>query len=196
MKKLIAVACLASTVALTGTAMADSIKGRFGVTGRLGFMIPADNESDFLHNKTDAGFVGGGGLIYGLTDHIAADLDVSRSTFGSETGDFGVTDISFGVQYRFDLAIRELVPYLGTGLDLLISDYDPSDGSTRKVENTLGVNARAGVDYFLFKQLALTAEAKMLVAPDAHITDRFGVHRGNFDSTNFSSTVGIRYFFN
>ncbi|HBG06860.1 MAG: hypothetical protein A2075_04670 [Geobacteraceae bacterium GWC2_58_44] len=197
MKKLIAVACLASTVALcAGTAMADSIGGRVGVTGRIGFLIPADNNSDFHNNDTDAGLVGGVGLIYGLNDHFAAEFDVTRTDFGSDTGDFAVTNVSLGGQYRFALSDRQLVPYLGAGLDVLVSDYDPNDGSWRDVDTTLGVHASAGLDYFLLKQLALTAEAKLVVAPDADITNRFGERRGDFDPSSFSSTVGLRYFFN
>jgi outer membrane protein len=41
----------------------------------------------------------------------------------------------------------------------------------------------------------LTAEAKLLVAPDADITGPFG-KVGNFDPTAFSTTFGVRYFFN
>jgi len=197
MKKLIVLACLATTVSMTAaTAMADSIKGRVGVTGKIGFLVPADNESDFYHNKTDAGFIGGGGFIYGIDDHFAAEIDVTRSVFGSETGDFGVTNVSLGGQYRFALTQSQFVPYLGAGLDILVTDYDPNDGLSRDVDTTVGVHGSAGIDYFLLKNLALTAEAKLVVAPDTSITDRSGNHQGDFDPTSFSSTVGIRYFFN
>jgi len=197
MKKLIVLACLASTVALTaGTAMADSIKGRLGVTGKVGVMIPADNNSEFRDNETDAGFVGGGGLIFGITDHFAADMEVTRTGFDSDNGEFGVTNISVGGQYRFGLADSQLVPYVGAGLDLLVSDYDHDDGVSRDVDTTLGAHATGGIDFFLTKQLALTAEAKLVVAPDADITDRFGNNRGDFDPSSLSTTVGIRYFFN
>ena len=197
MKKLIIITCLASAVAMTaGTAMADSIKGRLGVTGKIGFLVPADNDSDFFNNKTDTGFVGGASLIYGLDDHFAAELEVSRTAFGSETGDFGITDVSLGGQYRFALTNHQLVPYVGVGLDILVSDYDPNDGSSRNVDTTVGAHLSAGADYFIAKQLALTAEAKVVAAPNTSITDDFGDHRGNFDPSSVSGTVGIRYFFN
>jgi outer membrane protein len=196
MKKLIIITCIASAVAMTaGTAMADSIKGRLGVTGKIGFLVPADNESDFLNNKTDVGFVGAGSLIYGIDDHFAAEFEVSRTQFGSETGDFGTTNISLGAQYRF-LPKQQLVPFVGVGLDILVNDYDPNSGATRNVDTTVGAHINGGVDYFLTRQLALTAEAKLLAAPNADITDGFGNHRGNFDPSSFSTTVGIRYFFN
>ena len=197
MKKLIIIACLASAVTLTaGTAMADSIKGKLGVTGKIGFLVPADNESDFYNNRTDTGFLGGAGLIYGIDDHFAAELEVTRTSFGSETGDFGVTNVSLGGQYRFALPSRQFVPFVGVGMDILVSDYDPNDGSTRNVDTTVGAHLSGGLDYFLAKQLALTAEAKLVAAPNAHITDGYGNHTGNFDPSSFSTTVGIRYFFN
>lgn len=195
MKKLIVLACLATTVSMTaGTAMADSIKGKLGVTGRVGFIVPADNNSDFLHNKTDTGLIVGGGLIYGIDDFIAADLEVTRATFGSETGDFGITDIAFGAQYRFMLSHRQLVPYLGIGLDILYSDFHDS---SYDIETKVGGHIKGGFDYFLQRNLALTAEAKYVFAPDAKITDNWtGTHSGDFDPSHFSTTVGLRYFFN
>lgn len=176
--------------------MADSIKGRIGVTGKIGFLIPADNDANFHNNKTDAGFIGGGGFIYGIDDRFAAEIDVTRAEFGSDDGDFGVTNISLGGQYRLPLSNPQLVPYAGAGLDILVSDFDPSDGEKRNVDTTVGFHASGGIDYFLMKQLALTAEAKLVVAPDTSITDRSGAHRGDFDPMSFSSTLGVRYFFN
>ncbi|GAC1467645.1 MAG: porin family protein [Desulfuromonadaceae bacterium] len=204
MKKLIVFACLATVVYMTAsTAMADSIKGRVGVTGRIGFLVPADNTADnapffYRSNKTDTGFIGGGGLIYGIDDHIAIELDVTRASFGSVTGDFGVTNISFGGQYRFALQQRQLVPYIGVGLDILATDYDYFNRGYRSdVDTKVGGHISGGVDYFLQKNLALTAEAKVVVAPNARITDRqSGNPAGDFDPSSFSTTVGIRYFFN
>jgi outer membrane protein len=204
MKKLIVLAFLATTVSMTaGTAMADSIKGEVGVTGRIGFLNPADNNLYisnnlyFSHNRTDIGLVAGVGLIYGIDDHIAAELEITRTSFGSDTGDFGVTNVSFGGQYRFALQQRQLVPYIGVGLDILMSNYDRYDGFRSDVDTTVGGHVSGGVDYFLQRNLALTAEAKLVVAPDARITDRqSGNFRGDFDPSSFSTTVGIRLFFN
>lgn len=197
MKKTLAIVCLAATVALTaGAARAESIRGKVGVTGELGFMVPADNDSDFLPNRTDAGFIGGGGLIYGIDDHFAADLSITRDSFGSETGDFGVTDIALGAQYRFRTSQRQVVPYLGAGLDILLGDYHPNDGTFRQVDTAVGVHVAGGVDYFLQRQLALTAELRGVLAPNTDITDRLGDHVGNFDPSGFAGLVGIRYFFN
>ena len=199
MKKLIIITCLASAVALTAaTAMADSIKGRLGVTGKIGVLVPADNDSDFRFsgNKTDAGFVGAAGLIYGIDDHFAGELEVSRTDFGSDAGDFGITNVSLGAQYRFALSHRQMVPFVGVGMDILVSDYDPAFEGHRNVDTTVGAHLTGGVDYFIARQFALTAEAKLVAAPHTSITNDYGVHTGNFDPSSFSSTVGLRYFFN
>lgn len=202
MKKLIAVACLATAVSLTsGTAMADSIKGRIGVTGKIGMISPADNTADnnslYYRNRTDTGLIAGGGLIFGIDDHIALEVDATRATFGSETGDFAVTNLSLGGQYRFALQQRQLVPYIGVGVDFIATDYDVNSGQRSDVESKVGWHASGGFDYFIQKNLALTAELKLVAAPDAGINDReSGKDVGDFDPSSFSSTIGIRFFFN
>ena len=54
---------------------------------------------------------------------------MSRTAFGSADRDFRVTNISLGGQYRFALTNPQLVPFIGVGMDILVSDYDPNDGS-------------------------------------------------------------------
>lgn len=198
MKKLIVLACLATTVSMiAGPAMADSIRGQLGITGKIGLMNPADNTAEDINNRTDSGLIAGGGLIYGIDDHIAAELDITRTSFGSDTGDFGVTNVSFGGQYRFALRQRQVVPYIGAGLDILFCDYDNYIGYKSDVDTTVGVHVSGGFDYFLQRNLALTAELKLLGAPNTKITDRQnGHHVGDFDPSSISTTVGIRYFFN
>lgn len=192
MKKLLVLACATAALSLAAApSMADSIQGKLGVTGKIGVLLPADGDFGPFNNKTDAGFIGGGGLIYGIDKHFAAEIDITRSSFGSDFGDFGVTNFAAGAQYRFALAHAQLVPYLGAGGDLLVIDADQG----RDVDTTVGVHATAGVDYFVMKQLALTAETKLLLAPDTDINDSSG-KRGNFDPTAVSTTFGVRYFFN
>lgn len=191
MKKLLVLACATATLSLAaGPAIADSINGRLGVTGKIGFTIPADSDLNSGKLHTDPGFIGGGTLIYGIDNHIAAEIGITHSTFDSDMGYIGVTDMSFGAQYRFPLNQPQLVPYLGAGLDILINDT----GHDRNIDTTVGAHAIAGVDFFLTKKVALTAEAKLLVAPDADITGP-GQYNGKFDPTSFSTTVGVRYFF-
>ncbi len=199
MSRKIVLFCAAALLAFAaGTATAaDSIKDRLGVTGKIGFTVPADTDlalgTAVPRAHTDTGFIGGGGFIYGITDNIAAELDIAHAGFGSSEGiDFDVTNISFGVQYRFlNVPIRHLVPYAGGGLDILLNG---ANGGI-DIDNVVGVHAVAGVDYFIQRQLALTTEIKGVLAPNADIT--VGGNRvGNFDPDSFSMTFGVRYFFN
>jgi outer membrane protein len=188
---------------LAGTAHADSIAGRFGVTGKLGFLVPADSEATFPPPKanigTDVGFVGGGGVIYGLNKNIALELDVTHTNFdgsigSTKLGSFETNAISLGAQYRFNDPVVHLTPYLGGGLDILLNDFTFDDGVKADVDTTVGVHVAAGADYFIMKQLALNTELKLLVAPNVDMNDRGKF--GNYDPSSFSMTFGVRYFFN
>jgi outer membrane protein len=192
MKKLLVLVCAAATFSMaTGNATADSINGKLGATGKIGVQIPSNGDLGPNNNKTDAGLVGGIGLIYGIDNHFAAEIGISHSELNSAIGNFGVTDFALGAQYRFLLSQHKVVPFAGTGLDLLVVNANHG----LDVGTTVGFHVNGGADYFIRKQLALTAEGRVVVAPDAGITDPNGV-RGHFDPTSFSTTFGVRYFFN
>ena len=177
-----------------GTALADNINGRIGVTGRLGLIVPADSDIFGFNVSTDTGIIGGGGFIYGLTKDVALELDITHAAYESSRGvDFDTTNISLGAQYRFiDLPHRQLVPFVGGGLDILVNDV--SDGLD--VDTVAGVHVKGGVDYFITRELAATAEMKGVLAPDADINDATGRKVGNLDPMSISMTFGVRYFFN
>ena len=191
MKKLLVLVCATATLSLAaGSAFAESIKGKIGVSGKIGLLMPSDGDIGSRNNETSAGLIVGAGIIYGIDTNIAAEIGVSHAVFDSDFGDFSVTDIALGAQYRFALDQPQLVPYVGAGVDILISDGDQG----RSVDTTVGVHASGGIDYFLTKQFALTAEARLLVAPETDINGPFG-EKGNFDPTSFATTLGVRYFF-
>jgi outer membrane protein len=193
-KHLFAAALIAVMTLAAGSAMADSINGRVGVTGRLGFAVPADSDLLGPNVSTDAGLIGSGGLIYGLNKDIALEFDLSHTGFGSNQGvDFNTTNIAFGGQYRFtDLSLRQLVPFAGGGLDILINGADHG----LDIDTVLGVHVNGGVDYFITRELAATAEMRAVLAPDADIHAAGGQKVGNFDPMSFSMMFGVRYFFN
>ncbi len=190
----LAFAAVLSIALFAGQAGADSIANRLGVTGRIGFIVPSDSTGVATGTiGANADFIGGGGFIYGVTREVAAELDITHAGFGSSAGvDFEVTNISLGIQYRFvDLPVAHLVPYAGGGLDILLNDVD----SGASVDDVVGAHLSIGVDYFIRKNIALTAEAKGVIAPDADIK-AFGNKIGDFDPTSFSMTAGVRFFFN
>jgi outer membrane protein len=195
MKKVLLLVLATAITMAAGSANADSIKGKAGATARIGFVSPHDSDLDDKRIKPDIGVIGGGGLIYGVTDTIAAEFDITRSDAASDfprsggAGHLGVTNISLGGQYRFSVTPTQMVPYIGAGLDILMSDYRHFD-----VDTTVGVHLSGGVDYFLNRQLALTAELKGVVAPEADIRDSQS-KQGNFDPSSIATTVGVRFFF-
>ncbi|ABB33727.1 outer membrane protein, putative [Geobacter metallireducens RCH3] len=201
MKRLVTVAWIVVAVAgLSGTALADSIKGKLGVTGRLGVYLPAESDFDDRKLETDVGFIGGGGVIYGITDNIAAEIDVTHTEFGSnrvsglDEGDFEVVNVSLGGQYRFLLPQSKFVPYAGGGLDILLIDYTRPSGTKAHVDTGVGVHVNGGVDYFVTRQLVLNAEVKGVIAPEVDMTAEG--RPGNFDPSGVAGTVGVRFFFN
>lgn len=199
MKRYLFLLCAVAVFALaTGDAIADSIKGRVGVTGRLGVFVPAEGEQvgSGIVIETDTSFIGGGGFIYGIDDHWAAELDVTHTEFGADVagshGDFSTTIITLGPQFRLiELPVPHLVPYVAAGLDILINDVNVGD-----VDTVVGAHLTAGVDYFLLKELAFTGEIKGILATEADVTNANGAKIADFDPSGVAITVGIRYFFN
>ena len=190
MTKRLLILCVAGMLSLTaGTAMADSIKNRLGVTGRMGFIVPSDNGEVLTGTTgTNTEFIGGGGFIYGITDNIAGEFDITHAG----EGNFDVTNLAFGLQYRFPIqTIPQLVPYAGGGFDVLLIGAEVGN-----VDDVVGGHVSGGVDYFILKDLAVNAELKVVLAPDADVKGPGGaVTFTKFDPTSFSTTFGVRYFF-
>jgi outer membrane protein len=197
MKKIILLAaCAVLTAFLAGNAAADDLRGRLAVTGRIGVINPANSELDVNNQRlivpTDAGFIGGGGFLFGVDDYIAMELDITRSSFHTEGfGQAEVTNLSIGAQYRLPERQR-LIPYFGAGMDVLINDLPNNSADT-----VLGVHIASGLDYMLQRQIALNAEIKGVEAFNADVKSfNNGARIGKFDPSNVSFTVGARFFFN
>ncbi|HEX8960826.1 MAG TPA: porin family protein [Geobacteraceae bacterium] len=205
----IALLC-AMVLLLTGTAGAESISGRFGVTARGGFQVPADGEftSSSAKFDTDTGFAVGGGFIYGINNRLAAEVDVTYSQFdakynGARLMEMEVTNVSVGLQYRVT-PFNMLVPYMGAGIDILAANAKPVDalaaaglGATDlDVDTTVGGHVNAGVDLFLTPDMALNAEVRGVIGAESDIKySGNGTTIARFDPTSVTGLFGIRYFF-
>lgn len=200
-KTIITIGILAMLLCLASGPASAQNAGKLGVTARIGFLIPADSDLGTEKVETDAGFNYGGGLIYLISNNWSAEIDVTHTSFGSnrtngtDLGDFDVTNVSFGGQYRFEIDNKKLTPYVGAGLDILVSDYKHPSGVRLDVDTVVGAHASGGIDYFITPRFALNAEGKAVVAPEADINDAGG-HVGNFDPSSVSGMVGVRFFFN
>ena len=62
------------------------------------------------------------------------------------------------------------------------------------MDDVVGGHLNVGVDYFILRDLAVNAEIKGVLAPNADVKAN-GVVIGQFDPTSFSMTFGVRYFF-
>jgi outer membrane protein len=195
MRKLIVLAaCALLTAVLAGNAAATDLQGRMAITGRVGVINPANSERNVpgvgtLVVSSDAGFIGGGGFLFGVDNNVAAELDITRASFHTGFGRAELTNLAIGAQYRLPERQR-LIPYAGAGMDILVNDL------VHNTDTVLGVHLAAGLDYMLQRQIALNAEIKGVEAFTADVRDNNGDKFGKFDPSNVTFTVGARFFFN
>lgn len=174
---------------------AAGIDGRLGLTGKVGFLMPVQDDLISSTTKSRTGFAAGGGLIYGFGGNYAAELDITHAPTlevendGGKVGEVTLTDISLGLQYRFT-PDRKLVPYLGAGVDFIQGNFTNQFDNKFDLSWTTGGHVSAGVDYFVTKGVALTAELKGVFAPKGDLKST----ALEYDPTSFLGTVGIRLF--
>ena len=197
MRRAILLATLILTL-VSGTAMAASIDGRFGLTGKAGALVPL--KDDFISSTTESktGLAYGGGLIYGFSKNFAAELDVTHvpkldvEISGSKVFEASFTDLSLGVQYRFASENR-LVPFVGAGVDFIKGDLTNISGAKYDLDWTAGGHVNAGLDYFVTRGIALTADFRGVFTDKGDIKNG-DVRVGEYDPMSFIGTVGIRLF--
>ncbi len=204
--------------ASVGAAEAESIKGRLGITGQVGFMVPSNSEYDpnFINAvtvatgttlpsqlKVDTNFAGGGGLIYGLTDNLALEahviytpeLDVKNSA-GVKVLQLDTTNASLGIQLRNNVADSDLAAYIGAGVDVLVSNVQDASGVDGKVSTVVGGHVNAGGDYFMTKHWALNLDLRGVFFPDADIKGNNGIKVAQYNPISFVALFGVRFFIN
>jgi len=183
------IALILAMTLLSTPALAEGINGRLGLTGKVGLIAPLVN---FNGQAIAAGFVGGVGLIYGLSDKTALEFDVTHapSTSVNDNGstvDMQTTDLSIGIQYRF-MSERHLVPYVGAGIDFITGSI-----VTSHVNWAYGGHLNAGVDYFLNKSIAVTADFKYIAGTESDIVNN-GKYLGKYNPMSFVGAIGFRLF--
>lgn len=197
MRRVILLALLTFILA-TGTAMAASIDGRFGITGKAGVVVALKDDFTSSTGGSAPALALGGGLIYGFGKNFAVELDVTRvpeldvENSGSKVLEASFTDLSLGVQYRF-VPENRLVPYLGIGADFIKGDLTNLAGNEYDLEWTAGGHVNAGFDYFITRGIALNADFRGVFTAKGDIKDG-DVWKGEYDPTSFIGTVGLRLF--
>ncbi|QXE92296.1 porin family protein [Geomonas subterranea] len=178
-----------------GPAIAADIDGRIGLTGKVGFLMPVQDDFITGVDDTNTGLAAGGGVIYGIGKNVAAELDITHAptlnvqAAGGKVGEATLTDISLGLQYRFTPE-QPLVPYLGAGVDFIKGKFKNLGDRRYGLEWTTGGHVSAGIDYFATRGIALTAELKGIFAPAGNIKTT----PQEYNPNSFVGTVGIRLF--
>ncbi|MBJ6751050.1 outer membrane beta-barrel protein [Geomonas anaerohicana] len=180
---------------LFSNALAESIQGRIGLNGKVGFLMPIQDDFITGVDETNTGFAAGGGVIYGLGDNLAAELDITHAPVlnvqaaGGKVGEASLTDISLGLQYRFT-PDSNLVPYLGAGVDFITGKFNNMSDRRYGLEWTTGGHVSAGLDYFATRGVALTAELKGVFAPAGNIK----ATPQEYNPNSFVGMIGLRLF--
>lgn len=182
----------------SSTALAETIANRFGATGRVGFAVPL--KDDFINGTSDtkAGVAWSGGIIYGFNDYLASEVEVSYlprldvEINDVKTYEAKLTDIAISLQYRFTPK-SSVVPYIGAGVDFIRGDLDHVNGTNYDLDWTTGGHVNVGLDWFLTKGIALTADLRGTIAASGDILN--GSSKvGEYDPYWFQGTFGIRLF--
>lgn len=183
----------------TTTALADTIANRFGFTGRVGFAIPESvGDAEFINGNTDtkSGVAWNLGCIYGFNDNLASELEVSIlpklnvDSGGIKAYEAKLTDIAIGLQYRFTPK-SQLVPYIGAGVDAMKGSMTHVNGNNYDLDWTYGGHIKVGLDWFLTRGIALTADLRGVVATSGDI-NKGSTKVTEYDPLWVQGTIGLR----
>lgn len=202
MKRLILVICL---LALLGpeSVLAAGIGGRVGISALGGINIPSDQKSNANGTmSSNLGYSYGGGLIYGVNNNVAVEIEAIHSNFkadsqGVRAAEFDSNDIAIGGQYRFigtAPMLQKVVPYIGAGIDVILSKAKFTGASSNSTDISVGAHLKAGGDLFLNSNLALNLELRGLVGTETDIRSG-GASIGKFDPSSLLGLMGVRVFF-
>jgi outer membrane protein len=185
------------TVMTLSSAFGASIDRKFGVTGKAGAWVPL--QDDFISSTTNSetGIAYGGGIIYGFARDFALEIDVTRAPKidveigGSKAYEGSLTDVAIGFQYRLGSDNR-LVPYFGLGADFIKGSLDHAiTGANYSLDWTEGGHVSLGLDYFLTRGIALSAEGRYLIAFEGDVKSS-GTKVGDYNPMSFIGTIGIK----
>jgi outer membrane protein len=196
MRKAFLLTLLAATL-LSSSALGASIDRKFGVTGKAGAWVPLQEDFISSTSETKTGIAYGGGIIYGFARDFALEIDVSHSPqldvdiAGSKAYEGTLTDVAVGVQYRLGSENR-LVPFFGLGADFIKGSLEHVvSGANYNLDWTEGGHVNVGVDYFITRGIALSAEGRYVFAFEGDVKSG-GTKVGDYNPMSFVGTIGVR----
>lgn len=197
MRKAFLLAIVLLSLLYTGTATAETIKGRFGIYGKGGAIVPLQDDFISGSSGTRPGPATGGGIIFGFTKNFAAEIDVTHApsfdveVSGSKAYEAKYTDVALGVQYRMNSDSR-VVPYIGLGADFIRGHLKQTTTDAEyRLDWTEGGHVNLGVDYFITRGIAFTVDARGIYAFKGDVKNG-STKVGKWDPMSFVGTLGIR----
>jgi outer membrane protein len=182
---------------LSTSAFGASIDRKFGVTGKAGAWVPLQDDFISSTSNSNTGIAYGGGVIYGFARDFALEIDVTHTPKldveigGSKAYEGSLTDVAIGFQYRLGSNNR-LVPYFGLGADFITGSLEHSVSQANySLDWTEGGHVKVGLDYFLTRGIALSAEGRYLIAFEGDVKSS-GTKVGDYNPMSFIGTVGIK----
>lgn len=210
MKKWTLVLAITLFAVTSGNADAESIAGRFGITGQLGFATVATSSysRDFVATnslqddqlRSNSTFAGGGGLIWGLTRNVAVEAGVlylaprDYQNAGLKAMEIENVDVSLGLQLRNNVS-EDIAAYLGGGVDVLLSSVKDFNRNKGSADTVVGGHVNVGGDYFVSRHVALNLDLRGMIFPEVNLKSG-GMTVAEYDPISFVGLIGVRFFLN
>lgn len=184
-----------------------------GVGVLAGYAMPAEN-------NYSSGLKYGGNICLGITRNVSIELkglsfqsDVEGDPEALSKGKLSVMPIQISIQARFPISWR-FIPYLLGGGGYYLNRFNLDEEITdawdalgfdleEKVENAIGYHLGAGIDLFITKNIALSADVRYCIAKikcSWTLTDQIiGIETsGDIEDLNLNSLIfggGLKFYF-
>lgn len=204
----VAATALLATPALAADGFTGKKAGDIVVRARALAVVPVEN-ADIHSASGDTGLdakisndlIPEVDVSYFVTDRIALELiagtskhDVTVKQLGADLGSVRLLPPTLTAQYHF-MPTERFSPYVGAGINWTLF-YDESRGSFSSVayENSFGVAAQAGFDYFLTDNWLINVDVKKIWL-DTKVKVNGGALHADADLNPWLFGVGVGYKF-
>jgi hypothetical protein len=176
--------------------------GPWGLSLRMGPAIPTQNFNSSAGGISgETGFMLNPQVIYDLTPHISVGFDFTWENHNVNAGAFNIGTVNtyslMGLgQYRF-LSSKALRPYgaLAVGANINTFDVNPFfSPATLTPANSFAIQPSVGLDWFLWRSLAVNAEIGWKWNAGNLTTNIPGVS-GTFNASSVVIFLGGKYYF-
>lgn len=181
--------------------------------GGIGYAVP-------LEKNYEGAIEYGGNMSLGITENIAIEIgglsfrsNIKGSSEGLSTGKLSIVPVALYIQIRFPIKNR-FVPYIKGGGSYYFVKYNLDNdiinswntlgfNIEEKVENAMGINVGAGIDFFIRKNIALNIDMKYYNVNlkgtwkllDQVTNTEVSGHIENINLNSFMLGVGLKLYF-